>query len=77
MKMRTRLWHVGMLNEAASFIQYAILHSILRLLDAIGMRAAMFDSVRLYSAAFGHRRLLMATIDVCNGSVIDFLEDNG
>lgn len=61
MKMRTRLWHVGMLNEAASFIRYAILHSILRLLDAIGMRAAMFDFIRLYSAAFEPRRLFKVT----------------
>lgn len=72
MKMRTHIWHVGMLNGAASFIQYAILHLILRLLDAIGMRAAMFDSVRLYSAVFGSHRQFMATIDVCNGVVIDF-----
>lgn len=58
MKKRTHIWHVGMLNEAASFIQYAILHSILRLLDAIGMRAAMFESVRLYSGKFGSYRRL-------------------
>lgn len=75
MKMRTHIWHVGMLNGAASFIQYAILHSILRLLDAIGMRAAILDSVRLYSVVFGKRRQVMATIDVCNGGVIDFWED--
>lgn len=75
MKMRTHIWHVGMLNGAASFIQYAILHSILRLLDAIGMRAAILDSVRLYSVVFGSLRKFMATIDVCNGGVIDFWED--
>lgn len=78
MKMRTRLWHAGMLSEAASF-QYAILHSILRLLDAIGMRAAIFDSVRLYSGVFGACRYLhLVTIDVCNGrngNVVDFYED--
>lgn len=76
MKMRTHIWHVGMLNGAASFIQYAILHSILRLLDAIGMRAAILDLVRLYSVVFGSRRQFMVTIDVCNGGdVIDFWED--
>lgn len=60
MKMRTLLWHVGMLNEAASFIQYAILHSILRLLDAIGMRAAMFMMFGYIRVRFGFIRLYSA-----------------
>lgn len=69
--------HMACRNAKRSGVIYSIRHFAFdfEVIRCNRNACGHIDLVRLYSVVFGSRRQFMATIDVCNGGVIDFLED--